>query len=126
MQMLKSPAAIRGRCLGKLCRNMKKRLSKKLHKKFIDDIVYEISVSHHWRKEIFSLETGQFLLINKDSVIPLPAQILPLIKRYNLQYAVCIAEVCLEQFDEGLVVFEFSSRVNPKLKRYSGNNPIVV
>jgi len=32
---------------------LKKRISKKLHKKFLNDVVYEISLSSLWKKRLF-------------------------------------------------------------------------
>jgi hypothetical protein len=97
-----------------------------MHSKFIDDVVYEISVSSQWRNAIFSLAVDQQLLISKNSVPPLPSYVKPYFLRYNLQYIVCATKNCPEAFDEGLVVFKFSPKSFPKTKRYSGNNPTVI
>ena len=104
---------------------LKKRLKKKIHKRFIEDIVYEISITNQWRNAIFNLSQNQHLLINKDSVLPLPPYIEPFIRKYNLQYAVSVVEKCPENFDDDLVIFKFSPKIFPDVKRYSGNNPDV-
>ena len=104
---------------------MKQRLNKKLHKKYLDDILMDISISNKWRNEIFNLQKGQHLIINKESSIPLPSYIKHPIIQYNLQYIVCIVETCPEYFDEGLIIFQFSPKMFPNVKRYSGNNPDV-
>jgi len=104
---------------------VKKRLNKKIHTKYLDDIVMDISLSNKWRNEIFNLEKGQHLNINKESKIPIPTYIERPIFQYNLQYIVCVVESCPEYFDEGLIIFQFSPKNFPNVKRYSGNNPDV-
>jgi len=102
---------------------MNKRQRKKLHKKFLEDIALDISTSNLWRKAIFKLDKNQFLLINKNSMLPLPKYIEPHFRKYKLQYIVQVVEACPEPFDEGLVIFQFSPRLFPQVKRYSGNSP---
>ena len=109
---------------------MNKRLNKKLHKKYLNDVVYDISVSKLWRKEIFNLASDQSLVINRNSVPPLPSYIKRYFHRFNLQYTVRIIEKCpnecLDIFEEGLVVFEFVAKEYPQIKDYSVNNPDVI
>ena len=105
---------------------MNKRMSKKLYKKYMLDIVCDISQSSQWRKALFNLTQDQYLLICKDSEIALPAYIERYFRRHNLQYSVRTVEMCPESFDEGMIIFEFAPLLFPDIKHYSGNNPNVI
>lgn len=65
---------------------MKKRLKSKLHKKYISEVVYDVSTSSYWRKRIF--ETNASHQINKMEVTDISDDFIRVINRYDLQYRV--------------------------------------
>ena len=67
---------------------MNKRISKKLHKKYLVDVVYQISISSSWRKVLFENEEEKEFLISKFCEIELPKLIAKQIRKYNLRYIV--------------------------------------
>jgi hypothetical protein len=105
---------------------MKKRVRKKIHKEYLEHVTLNISVSSPWRKVLFGSAYGEYVFINKNVSIPISKSIKSLFERYNLKYVVHKVHVCPEQFDEGMVIFEFSPEEFRQVKRYSGNNPGVL
>jgi len=109
---------------------MKKRLSKKIHKRFLEDIAEEITFSSLWRNEIFNLAIDQWLLISMESTIPLPNRIKPYFCQYNLHYVLRVLKPDHEDivdmvkanhggFVDGLLINEFTPKLYPKIKRYT-------
>ena len=105
--------------------HLNKRISKKMHKRFLTDVAYGISLSSDWRRKLFSLPVGRELLINRNCA-DLPPYVEPYFRKYNLMYTVCVDEKCPEFFGEGLVIFKFAPKQFKDVCFYSGNNPQVI
>lgn len=99
---------------------------RELYQNIISDVAMEISVSHYWRKLIFALGENEKLCISKKDADELPSYIKQDIVENDLKFYVKISDSSNESFDEGLVVFEFSSDEYPDIVSYSGNNPRVI
>nr|DAY16385.1 MAG TPA: hypothetical protein [Caudoviricetes sp.] len=94
---------------------VKSRLRKKIHTKYIEDVVCEISQANEWRQALFSSPAGQSHEISRRSEIPLPAPLEGIFKRYPLTYFVGVFP------SDNMVVFEFSPKSFPEVKRWSCN-----
>ena len=99
---------------------------KEIYNNIISDVAMEISISHYWRKLIFALGENEKLCISKKDANELPSYIKQDIIENDLKFNVKISDSSNESFDEGLVVFEFSSDEYPDIVSYSGNNPKVL
>ncbi len=99
---------------------------REIYNNIISDVAMEISVSHYWRKLIFALGENEKLCISKKDANELPSYIKQDIIENDLKFNVKISDSSNESFDEGLVVFEFSSDEYPDIVSYSGNNPRVI
>ena len=99
---------------------------KEIYNNIISDVAMEISISHYWRKLIFALGENEKLCISKKDANELPSYIKQDIIENDLKFNVKISDSSNESFDEGLVVFEFSSDEYPDIVSYSGNNPGVI
>mgnify|MGYP003183134351 CR=1 FL=1 len=94
---------------------MRTRLRKKIHTKYIDDVVCEISQAKGWREVLFSLPADQRLEISRESEIPLPVSLRETFKRNPLVYLVSVSP------SDSMIIFEFSPRSFPEVKRFSYN-----
>lgn len=98
---------------------MKKRLRRKFHRKWVDEVNHEISMSPKWRGLLFSLSIGYPLLIDKDTSKDLD-YIHKDIEKYDLKYY-----VWTQRCNEHKLYFEFESVEFKKIHSYS-INPINV
>lgn len=110
---------------------MNKRQRKKLHKIFLIDVVFAVSVSPYWRKKMFQSVKDKKYFINKYHNYAIEKPLNPIIHRYNLKYSVSIIpyeEVVQvwEDFGSEQVYFKFESVEFPNLVDYSANNPDVL
>ena len=96
-----------------------------IYKKIISDVAMEISISNYWRKKIFRLDKDSKLYISKENANVLPEYIKEDVLNNDLEFSVRITDSCEEQYDDGLIIFEFLSEEYPDIKSYSGNNPDV-
>lgn len=99
---------------------------RQIYERNISDTAMEISISRPWREKIFKLKKGEQLTISAERAEELPAYIKDEIVTHRLTYCVGLAEDCPEEFDDGLIVFEFRAEEYPDIVRYSGNNPGVL
>lgn len=107
---------------------MKKRIKNKLHKKYISDVVYDVSTSSYWRKRIF--ETNESHQINKIEITDISDDLIIVINRYDLQYRVFKVPfseaVGWEDWDRDLVYFRFEAVCEPPICLFSANNPNII
>lgn len=99
---------------------MNKRKQKKLYKKYIDDIVWEISCDNSIREILFSMPYDTPLEISLRSQTRYNETVNKILSK-NLVFLVEKVYSCPEEFDEGLVIFKFTAK-NCNVVRYSGNN----
>ena len=108
---------------------MKARIEKKLHKKFLMDVVYQISLSSLWRKRLFEAEAGTKFLISAEIISELPKYVKNAIVKYKLRYLVAKIEGQIPEKDfyyDGGVYFKFEAAKFPTMAEYSFNNMNVV
>ncbi len=98
---------------------------KKYYEYIISDVAMEISIDKFWRRKILKLKTGTKLKIGYEDEDLLPRYIKDYITKNKLSFYVEIVETCEEEFDEGLVIFKFTSSEYDDIYAYSGNNPNV-
>ncbi len=99
---------------------MNKRKTKKLYKKYIDDIVWEISCNNDIRRSLAAMPYNTPIEISKKSHINYNGFLDEILSR-NLVFRVEKTHTCPEKFDEGLVIFKFTTKYGD-IVRYSGNN----
>ena len=102
-----------------------RRLTKKLHKKILPDILYEVSTSPYWRKLLFESKPNKVLGISYCSYSALSDSLRKALSTYHLEFSVSVvseneAESWLSE--NGNVIFKFWANAIPSLKMYSGNN----
>ena len=102
-----------------------RRLTKKLHKKLLPDILYEVSTSPYWRKLLFESKPNEVLGISYSSNSTLSNSLRKSLATYHLEFSVSVvseneAESWLSE--NGSVIFKFWANAIPSLKMYSGNN----
>ena len=101
--------------------NMKFALADKLHEKYLEDVVIEVSQDSLWRKRLFEGEYNERLLITFKELEELPCPLWTTFSRYGLEYFVSKVHSCPEEFDEGVVIFKFEAKEFSHLLMYSGN-----
>lgn len=105
---------------------MKKRLSKKLHKKWLALDVIDLSQDSFWRKKLFEADKNEIFDIDKNNLDNLPQTLVKAIIRYNLKYRVAKvdgSETDAWLSEDGSIVFKFWVVEFPNLNIFSGNNP---
>ncbi|SET40463.1 hypothetical protein [Paenibacillus sp. NFR01] len=107
---------------------MKKRVRKKLHKKYLVDIVYEMSISSSLRKKLFN--GSNKLTVDSNNLHDVLSYIKQRIKRYDLRYYVSVVPhsetVGWEDWGDDQVYFKFESVEFPYINLFSANNPNVI
>lgn len=108
---------------------MKKRLDKKIHKKWLEMGVIDASQKSYWRKKLFEAEYHQAFPIDKNHLESILPDVAKAIKKYNLRYLV--AKVPADEAEPwlsegGLIIFKFWAINHPSVKMFSGNNPDVI
>ncbi|MBC2737473.1 MAG: hypothetical protein HF981_24140 [Desulfobacteraceae bacterium] len=108
---------------------MKKRISKKKHKFWLELDVVDLSQNSYWRKKLFDAEENEPFDIDKNNIDHLPNNLIKEILEYDLKYQV--AKVPSDETESwlsegGLVIFKFWVKDFPSVKIYSGNNPDII
>lgn len=103
---------------------MNKRLRKKLHKKYLEDVVCEISLSSFWRKKLFEESADVKILISPKNLNELPEYIKYQIGRFKLQYFFYKTDEILDKdvYYDGGVFFKFEAVKFQSIWNYSFNN----
>ena len=83
----------------------------------------EISISAVWRKRIFASAPDEVLKLSAEDGDIIPEYVRDVIVSNGLVFNIQKTDDCEERFDEGLVVFRFSSAEYPDIVSFSGNNP---
>lgn len=91
----------------------------------ISDVAMEISIDSYWRKKILNLNKYEKLKIDYENKM-LPSYIKDYVYKNKLSFYVEIVDECEEVFDDGLVIFKFTSAEFSDITAFSGNNPGVI
>lgn len=105
---------------------MNKRLKKKFHKKYLEDVALEISQSSIWRERLFENQYNKRFLITYENTNEVPDYLKLAFLNYKLRYYISKADSCSEKFDKELVIFKIEAVDFRSLIRYSGNNYDVI
>ena len=96
---------------------MKFAIAEKLHEKYLEDVVTEISQNSLWRKKLL---TGQFndqFLITYKELEELPCHLWSPFSQYGLEFFVAKIYSCPERADGGGVLLEFKAKGFPHVVR---------
>ncbi|XOF33609.1 MAG: hypothetical protein ACL93V_16700 [Candidatus Electrothrix sp. YB6] len=115
--------------LGILLLKMKKRLSKKNHKEWLEYGVIDASQNSYWRQKLFESEKYESFQIDKDHLEGILPEVARAIKRYDLYYLA--SKVSADEAEPwlsegGLIIFKFWAKHHPSVKMFSGNSPEVI
>lgn len=108
----------------------KPRVSKKLHKHWLELAVVDLSQVKYWRERLFKSEFDQELPIDASHCEGLWQPAVNALEKYELEYTV--RKIMVTQvsdswlLDDGLVVFEFRAKNFPAVRLQTGNNPNVI
>lgn len=108
---------------------MNKRISKKLHKKYLnDDVVLEISTSSLWRQRLFDSNYGEKFIISSKNLKEVPKWIIQPVVKYKLKYQVYKTDEMLNEeiYYEGGVFFKFEPVKFKRFSDFSFNNTGVI
>jgi hypothetical protein len=105
------------------------RLLKKIHKRWLESDVLDLSQNSHWRKILFDSNPGEVFTIFHGCTQGLSRDAQEAVRRYGLHFSLkkiesSRAETWLSE--GGFVVFEFWATAYPGVRVRSGNNPLVV
>ena len=96
---------------------------KKYYEYIISDVAMEISIDKFWRKQILELKIGEKNKFGYEDADLLPKYIKNYVLKNKLSFYAEIVESCEEEFDDGLVIFKFTSAEFSDIFAFSGNNP---
>ena len=107
---------------------MKKRLRKKIHRNYLDEVV-ELSQLSFWRKLLFEAEFGEKFAIDSKTMEGIPEELQKLLRRYQLSYY--ISKVPHEQATEwrgwkDFVLFKVEASEFPSVCSVCANNPEII
>ena len=110
---------------------MTRRLRKKRHRRYLVDVVSDVSQRSHWRTALFASAEGVTYPIDARHHEALPLRLVHAIRRYGLSYRVCVvararAAEWGEYAEAGFVLFRFEACEFPEVYAISANNPDVV
>jgi len=109
---------------------MRKRLRKKYHKRYLGDIVYEISISSYWRKRLFLSSEYSVSNIDKENMYDLHNYSKNKVRSIRLKYYVSLVPFADTKgwgdWDDNLIYFKFQPVEFPRIISFSGNNPNVI
>ncbi|MFF2533841.1 hypothetical protein ACFVS2_33965 [Brevibacillus sp. NPDC058079] len=106
---------------------MNKRQRKKLHKRLLEDICYEVSVSSYWRGELKQVAFHAAITIDRNNSTYLPKYLHQEIKLHSLNF--CLEKQPYRQIDilghypDSYVIFCISPSEFPSVRQISMNNP---
>ena len=97
-------------------------IAEKLHEKYIEDVVREVSKDSLWRKRLFAGQYNERFLISFKDLEELPCNLWTTFSQYGLEFYVSKVDSCPEEFDEGLIIFKFEANLFSHIVSYSGNS----
>jgi hypothetical protein len=105
-----------------------RRVDKKLHRRWLDDVMADASQASHWRTRLFDSKPGKVIEISWRDASELSSMVTRAIEKYRLRFSVSTAPAAetgswLNQ--NGNVIFKFWATDFPGVIRFSGNNPAV-
>ncbi len=98
---------------------------KQKYEYIITDVAMELSIDRYWRGKILNLKKGEKLKNGDENADNLPDYIKGYVVWNNLAVYDEIVEECKEKFDDGMVIFKFTSADYNNISAFSGNNPAV-
>ncbi len=107
---------------------MSKQSRRKIHKKYLEDVICDVSQSKSWRKKLFASENYEKFPINFEStsIAEVGSFLYRILLQNVLQYQVEKIpnnEAAGWESSENCVIFKFSAIEFPEVFDYSANNP---
>jgi len=97
---------------------MKFAIAEKIHEKYIDDVVIEVSQDSLWRKRIFEGQYNDRFLITYKELEELPCGLWTSFSKYGLEFFVSKIHSSPEEFDEEVIFLKFEAKGFSDLVRY--------
>lgn len=104
------------------------RQLKKMHRKWLDDVI-DVSQFSYWRRKLFASANNEVFQIDAADTTGLAGPVVRAIQRFQLRYSVRVgraSEADAWLSEGGMTVFEFWANDFPQVRRYSGNSPAVI
>lgn len=101
---------------------MKFAIAEKLHEKYLEDVVIEVSQDSLWRVRLLEGKYNERFLITCKELEELPCSLWGAFSQYGLEFYVSKVDSCPEEFDEGLVILKFEAKGFPQLVKYFADN----
>ena len=104
-------------------------LVKKLHGRWLNAILVDVSQDRRWRKRLFESASGEVFFISFLQTSGLSRSLVNAVRKYRLCYSASVAPSHQAEpwlGEDGNVVFRFWASEFPSVRAYSGNNPEVV
>jgi len=109
-------------------KRIKKRLRKKIHRKYIEYICYKASLSPEWREKLFQAKAGEVFGFSKSDLAKLLGNE-PFLRKYQLQFCVKVVPNFIVPSwmlqDDTYIAFEFFAKEFPSIHAFSANNPAI-
>lgn len=105
------------------------RLLKKIHKRWLESYVLDLSQNSYWRKRLFDSAPGEVIAVSRGCTLGLRSDAQIAVRRYGLHFSLQKIESSEDETwlsEDGFVVFEFWATAYPSFRVRSGNNPLVV
>jgi len=99
---------------------MKFAFIENVHKKYIDDVVSEISQDELWRERLFAAAYQEQFLITYKELEQLPCRLWEDFSKYGLEFLVSKVENCSEGLNKGSIILKFEAKEFAHLIKYSG------
>jgi hypothetical protein len=103
-----------------------RRISKKLHHRCLDEVLYAISVSHVWRARLYEAGVGREFSIDGEALDDVPPSVARTVKRYALRYVASWVPHTWTRGWEGhedRIMFRLRAAEFPQIVAFSANNP---
>ena len=103
-----------------------RRLLKKLHRRWLGDVLVDASQASSWRSRLFDSKAGKVFEISKTDVSGLSLPVAIALRRFGLRFSVAAADPQDAEpwlSENGAVVFKFWATAFPAVRAFSGNNP---
>jgi len=102
---------------------MKFAIAEKLHEKYLEDVVIEISEDCLWRKRLLEGQYNEQFLVTFKELEELPCRLWTTFSQYGLEFLVSKVHSCPEEFEEGLTILKFAAKDFSHIVSYFGKNP---
>jgi len=97
---------------------MKFVIAEKLHEKYLEDVVMEVSKDSGWKSKLVKGQYNEQFLITFKELEELPCKLWTTFSKYGLEYYVSKVDSCTEQDEDGSIILKFEAKNFPELVKY--------